>query len=58
MYKLLLIPFVDKGRQNQNNIILVGPTNCGKSFLFDLMEMIFNSKSLSTFPQLHMNELV
>ena len=32
-----------KGRQKQNNIMLVGPTNCGKSFLFDPLEMIFKT---------------
>ena len=28
------------GRQNQKNIMLVGPTNCGKSFLLDPLELI------------------
>ena len=30
-----------KDRQKKNNIMLVGPTNCGKSFLFDPLERIF-----------------
>ena len=32
-----------KGKQKQNNIMLVGPTNCGKFFLFDPLEMIFKT---------------
>ena len=31
-----------KGRQKNNNILIVGPTNCGKSFLLDPLELIFN----------------
>ena len=29
------------GRQKQNNIMLVGPTNYGKSFLLDPLELIY-----------------
>ena len=32
-----------KGRQKQNNVMLVGPTNCRKSFLFNPLEMIFKT---------------
>ena len=32
-----------KGRQKNNNILLIGPTNCGKSFLLDPLESIFDS---------------
>ena len=31
------------GRQKRNNIMLVGPTNCGKSFLLDPLELIFKT---------------
>ena len=30
-----------KGRQKFNNIMLTGPTNCGKSFLLDPLELMF-----------------
>ena len=30
------------GRQKNNNILIVGPTNCGKSFLLDTLGLIFN----------------
>jgi len=30
-----------KGRQKYNNIMLTGPTNCGKSFLLDPLESMF-----------------
>ena len=32
-----------KGRRKENNVMLVGPTNCGKSFLFNPLEMIFKT---------------
>lgn len=32
-----------KGRRKQNNVMMVGPTNCGKSFLFNPLEMIFKT---------------
>ena len=32
-----------KGRQKNNNIILVGPTNCGKSFLLSPLQLIFKT---------------
>ena len=32
-----------KGRQKNNNIMLVGPTNCGKSFLLSPLELIFKT---------------
>ena len=32
-----------KGRQKNNNIMLVGPTNCGKSFLLNPLELIFKT---------------
>ena len=32
-----------KGRQKNYNILIVGPTNCGKSFLLDPLELIFNA---------------
>lgn len=32
-----------KGRQKNNNIMLVGPTNCGKLFLLNPLEIIFKS---------------
>ena len=31
------------GRQKKLNIILVGPTNCGKSFLLNPLELIFKT---------------
>ena len=31
------------GRQKQNNVMLVGPTNCGKSFLLDPLELIYKT---------------
>ena len=31
------------GLQKQNNIMLVGPTNCGKSFLLDPLELIYKT---------------
>ena len=33
---------LEKGRQKKSNIILVGPSNCGKSFLFRPLAKIFN----------------
>ena len=30
------------GRQKNSNIFIVGPTSCGKSFLLDTLELIFN----------------
>ena len=32
-----------KGRQKRNNIMLVGPTNCGKSFLLNPLEIIYKA---------------
>jgi len=32
-----------KGRQKRNNVMLVGPTNCGKSFLLDPLECIYKA---------------
>ena len=32
---------LDKGRKKNNNILLVGPTNCGKSFLLNPVELLF-----------------
>ena len=32
-----------KGRQKNNNIMLVGPTNCGKSFLLNPLELIYKT---------------
>ena len=31
-----------RGRKKNNNILLTGPTNCGKSFLLNPVELIFN----------------
>jgi len=33
---------LDKGRKKNNNILLVGPTNCGKSFLLNPVELLFS----------------
>ena len=33
---------LEKGRKKRLNIFLVGPSNCGKSFLLELLEQIFN----------------
>ena len=32
-----------KGRRKNTNILLTGPTNCGKSFLLDPLELIFSA---------------
>ena len=34
---------LDKDRQKENNIILVGQTNCRKSFLWDPLELNFKT---------------
>ena len=34
---------LNKGRQKKLNILLVGPTNCGKSFLLNPLELIFKT---------------
>ena len=36
-----------KSRQKNNNILIVGPTNCGKSFLLDPSKPIFNAFVIS-----------
>ena len=33
------------GRGKHRNIIIVGPTNCGKTFLLELLELVFNTFS-------------
>lgn len=32
-----------KGRQKNNNILIIGPKNCGKTFLLEPLELIFKS---------------
>ena len=34
---------LQKRRQKKMNILLVGPTNCGKSFLLNLLELIYKT---------------
>ena len=34
---------LEKGRQKRLNILLVGPTNCGKSFLLNPLELIYKT---------------
>ena len=34
---------LEKGRQKRLNILLIGPTNCGKSFLLNPLELIFKT---------------
>ena len=34
---------IEKGRQKQLNLLLVGPTNCGKSFLLNPIEIIYKT---------------
>jgi len=35
-----------KGRQKNTNILITGPTNCGKSFLLNPLELIFKCLSI------------
>jgi len=32
-----------KGRQKNNNVLITGPTNCGKSFLLNPLEIVFKA---------------
>ena len=32
---------LDKGRRKTDNIMKVGPTNCGKSFLLNALKIVF-----------------
>ena len=41
VYAEAICQCLKNGRQKQNNIMLVGPTNCGKSFLLDPLELIY-----------------
>ena len=34
---------IKKGRQQNINILIVGPTNCGKSFLLDPLEIVYKA---------------
>ena len=34
---------IDKGRRKNNNVLIVGPTNCGKSFLLNPLEIVFKA---------------
>ena len=43
VYAAAIHDAITTGRQKNNNIMLVGPTNCGKSFLLYLSEIIFRS---------------
>ena len=43
MFLLQLLEMPSLKRQKNNNIMLVGPTNCGKSFLLNPLELIFKS---------------
>ena len=43
VYAAAIRDAITKGRQKNNNIMFVGPTNCGKSFLLNPLEIIFRS---------------
>ena len=34
---------MDEGRQKMNNVFLLGPSNCGKSFLFKPLKLLFST---------------
>ena len=38
-----LCKFLGKGRQKRLNVLLIGPTNCGKSFLLNPHELIYKT---------------
>ena len=43
VYTAALRECLVKGRRKNNNIIITGPTNCGKSFMLNPLEIIFKA---------------
>ena len=43
VYAEAITQCLKNGRQKQNNIMLVGSTNCGKSFSLDLLKLIYKT---------------